>query len=383
MKLNFNYILIIFIFFSISGCEKLPEPVPLSGLKIKIGIITSNTGENSAIGKQGLKGIKSAQVLQPYLDNGDEIELIIVDDKSNPDTAVNVFDKLATELKVSAILLLSGSNSAIAIAKIADKYKTPILTTIATNPEITQHSEFMSQLSFDDSTQAIVAALYIRDELFIKHVSVFSNPENRYSEYLAKEFSLKIKDIGGSVTDFINLSTEGENDYPSILRKIKKKNPVLLFLPIKTQQVLAIAKAADDLNWTPKMLVTDGMLSRVYMEHKSDLNLVDGMLATDLYSSNMDLSPYGQNIFNALDKSDVTITSHLLTGVEGYGFLLNAINQCEAPVSRRCINNAIRTGSVFTGISGRININKNGKAERTLFINKIEGHDLKLVVKVN
>ncbi|MFV2060408.1 MAG: ABC transporter substrate-binding protein [Gammaproteobacteria bacterium] len=383
MRHILTYSVILFIFSSIISCEKTPAPTPLSGLKIKIGIITSNTGKNASIGKQGLKGIILAQKLNSTLENGDEVELFIEDDQSNPVAAIKALKKLVTKLNVSAVLLLSDSNSAIAIAKIANKYKTPIIATIATNPETTQHSDYISQLAFNDSTQATVAALYIRDELFIKRVAVFNNPDNQYSRYLANEFAQKLKSIGGKVTDFINLSTQNPNDFPKILKQIQRNEPVLLYLPVTTSDVLAIAKAASNLDWTPKMIGTDGMLSRVYVAHIKDLDLVNGMLATDLYSSDMERSAYGKKIFNLANKTNTDINSHLLTGVEGYGLLLNAINQCEAPISRKCINNAIRTGETFTGITGKININKSGTAERTLFINKIEGEELKMVVKVN
>ncbi len=369
--------------FSISSCEQAPEPIPLSGLKVKVGIITSNTGENSAIGKEGLKGIKLAQQLQSYLDNGDEIEFIIEDDKSKPETAVTALKKLVNESNVSAVLLLSGSNSAIEIAKIANKYKTPILATIATNPETTETSDYVSQLAFNDTTQATVAALYIRDELFIKRVAVINYPKNQYSNYLAKEFSRKLESIGGRVTDFINLTAEGPINYTNIIKKLHIKKPILLYLPVKSRDVLAIAKAANKIDWQPKMLVTDGMLSRIFEEHELETDLVNGMIATDLYSSDMELTRYGRKIYNAIANTGIDITSHLLTGIEGYGLLLNAMNQCEAPISRHCINEAIHTGNAFIGITGKININKTGKAERTLFINTIEGAELKLVVKVN
>ena len=372
---------VIFVFLWVSGCEK--PPAPQSGLKIKIGVIAPTTGANSVLGKQGVSGISIARQLQSYLYNGDEVELIIEDDQSDPLKSVSALDTLVNKHNVSAILLLSGSDSAIAVAKVADKYKTPVLATIATNPETTRNSKFVSQLAFDDATQAMVAALFVRDELFIKRVAVFNNPDSAYSSYLAKEFVSRYKSVGGQVTDVISLAAGAPNNYADIVAKIQKKGPVLLYLPVSTNAVLGLARAARNLDWPVKMLATDGMLATVIEKHKGDLGLINGMLATDLYSSNMELTTYGKKLFKSAEESAVNITTHLLTGMEGYGFLLNAINQCEAPFSGRCINDNIQSSSAFTGITGKITIDDSGRADRTLFVNTIKGGEMKMVVKVN
>jgi len=374
-------VVVISVLLLITGCEK--PPVPLSGLKVKIGVIAPNTGENSVIGKQGVSGISIARHLQSYLYNGDEVELIIEDDQSDPAKSVSALDTLVNKHQVSAVLLLSGSDSAIAVAKVADKYKTPVLATIATNPETTRHSKFVNQLAFDDATQAMVAALFVRDELFIKRVAVFNNPASAYSSYLAGEFVSKFKSVGGEVTDVISLAAEGLNDYADIVAQVRSKGPVLLYLPVNANAVLAIAKAAGDLDWPVKMLATDGMLSTVLEQHKGDLDLINGMLATDLYSNNMVLTAYGKKLFKYIKKSAINMTTHMLTGMEGYGFLLNSINQCEAPFSKKCINDTIHTNSEFTGITGKITIDASGRAERTLFVNTIKDGEMKMVVKVN
>ncbi len=381
MKYFLLIIVVISVLLFVPGREE--PPVPASGLKVRIGVIAPISGENSVIGQQGVRGISIARLLQYYLYNGDEIDLIVEDDQSDPAKTVSALDTLVNKYQVSSILLLSGSDSAIAVAKVADKYKTPVLATIATNPETVLHSKYVSQLAFDDATQAMVAALFVRDELFIKRVAVFKNPGSAYSNYLAKEFVSKFKSVGGQVTDVINLAAEGPNNYADIVAKIQSKGPVLLYLPVGADNVIAIASAARKLDWSPKMLATDGMLSTVIERHKGDLKLINGMLATDLYSSNMVLTDHGKKLFKYIERPGISVTTHMLAGMEGYGFLLNAINQCEAPFSKECINESIHSSSEFVGISGKIIIDASGRAERTLFVNKIKNGKMKMRVKVN
>jgi len=382
VKLFSRIAVLISILIWISGCDK---PVnPLSEPKIKIGIIAPHTGADSALGEGGIKGVKFAMKLDPYLEHGDEIELIIEDDQSDPEKTVTALDSLVTDHEVSAILLLSGSNSAIAAAKVADRYKTPVLVTIATNPEVTQHSKLLSQLTFDDTFQATVAAMFVRDELFIRRVAVFSNPKSAYSSHLARVFADKFKGVGGRVTDFIELSDKPIN-YEELLEEIRSNDPELLYMPIGAGFVLGITKSLNNLDWSPRMMGSDGLMSIVSGLHGSDLHLVEGMLATGLYASDMKLSSYGKKFSEYIDEKKVN--TYMLMGMEGYGILINAINRCDipsdTPINRECINQHIRSTDNFTGIAGKISIDYDGKAHRALFVNRIEGQVMETVVKVN
>ena len=69
--------------------------------------------------------------------------------------------------------------------------------------------------------------------------------------------------------------------------------------------------------------------------------------------------------------------------MEGYGLLLNAMNRCDTPVDRKCINKNIHSTDNFTGIADKISVGSDGKAHRALFVNRIDGHEIKTVVKVN
>ncbi len=199
-------ILISFVFW-LGGCDQKPSIEP-SGKTIKIGIIAPLSGPDHIKGKEGLRGMQFAMQLQPYLQNGDRIELVAEDDRNDPALTVQLLKKLVEKDKVSAIITFSTSDPVLAMAKVADDYKTPILAAIATHPDITTHNGFISQLCFDDHFQGTTAALFVRDELLIDKVAVFINPDSAYSRDLAAKFESKFKSIGGEITDTIRLAEE-------------------------------------------------------------------------------------------------------------------------------------------------------------------------------
>jgi branched-chain amino acid transport system substrate-binding protein len=131
------------------------------------------------------------------------------------------------------------------------------------------------------------------------------------------------------------------------------------------------------------MMGSDGLIATMLAQHKEEIDLVDGMLATDFFAHGMRLTPFGKRARDKyVEKYKIARTAYTVLGVEGYAILLNAMNRCNDPADRECINRQIRSTINFTGIIGSISIGPNGKAQRPLCINSIHGGRSKFIVKV-
>lgn len=383
---NFVYISILFSFvFWLGGCDRKPLIEP-SGKTIKIGLIAPLSGPDDIKGKEGLRGIEFAMQIWPYLQNGDRIELVTADDQNDPALSVQSLKNLVEKNMISAIITFSTSDPVLAMAKLADDYKTPILAAIATHPDITGHSGFISQLCFDDHFQGITAALFVRDELFIDKAAVFSNPNNAYSNDLAAKFESKFKSIGGEITDWVHLKEETA-DLSETLKWVHYHKPELLYLPIGAKDVLRIIREVRNLHWKPQMMGSDGLISTMLAQHKKEIGLVNGMLAIDFFAHGTPLTPFGEELRDRYGdmykgKYRVASTAYSLLGVEGYALLIDAMNRCNDPADRECLNHQIRSTDHFTGFIGNITIGSDGKAERALCINSIKNGLSKFIVKV-
>ncbi|MGD9181602.1 MAG: ABC transporter substrate-binding protein [Desulfobacterales bacterium] len=381
MKNLVYFSILISLVFWLDGCDQKPAIQP-SGKIIKIGIIGPFSGPVLAYGTEGLKGMETARQLQPYLQNGDRVELVAEDDKNDPALTVEMLKKLVEKDRVSAIMTFSSSKPVLAMAKLADNYQTPVLAAVATHPDVTKDNTFISQLGFDDDFQGIVAALFVRDDLLVDTVAVFNNPTSVYSSHLAAEFERKFKSIGGEITDTISL-TEGTNDLPEVIKGVYGQKPELLYLPISVKDVVRVVREVHKLNWKPEMMGGDGLISTMLAQHKEDIDLVDGMLATDFFAHGMPLTPFGNRARKKYRENyKETGTSYAALGAEGYAILLDAINRCSDPADRDCINRQIRSTTNFTGIIGNITIGSNGKAKRPLCINSIKRGRSKFIFKV-
>lgn len=377
MKKVFHLLFFIFIVLWFGGCDQ-GHVISPSGKTIKVGVIAPFSGPKQNKGKEGLSGITTARKLQPLLKNGDRIELILENDANDSVLSVKSLQKLVEKDKVSAIIMFSDSDPVLAIARIADTYKTPILALTATHPDITKQNRYVSQLCFDDNFQGTVSALFVRDELLIDKVAVFRNPASVYSSYLASKFEKKFRSIGGVITDYIDLTDETE-DLSKIIKSVHDKAPELLYLPIKAKEVLQVSEECRKLYWKPKMMGSDGLISYVIAQYGNKMYLLEDFLATDFFVVGMPLSTFGKK---ARREHEAEKSTFAALGTEGYAILLDALNRCRDPENRECVNHQIRSTINFTGLAGNISIGPDGKAQRPLFIESVQAGQPKFMLKV-
>src|SRR5436190_7675200 len=94
---------------------------------LKIGVITSMSGPVSALGIPYHKGIEAAQAFKPTI-AGHKVQVIVLDDQSDPTVAARNARKLVTEDKVDVLIGTSGVPGALAIAAVARETKTPLIS---------------------------------------------------------------------------------------------------------------------------------------------------------------------------------------------------------------------------------------------------------------
>ncbi|MGR4868045.1 ABC transporter substrate-binding protein [Variovorax sp. LARHSF232] len=102
---------------------------------LKVGLSVSLSGPNSSLGVPYSKGMQAAQSYKGEI-NGRKVQLVVLDDGSDPTTAGRNARKLIEEEKVDIIMGTSGVPAAIAMAQVAKETKTPMigLTPIALDP---------------------------------------------------------------------------------------------------------------------------------------------------------------------------------------------------------------------------------------------------------
>lgn len=102
---------------------------------LKVGLSVSLSGPNSSLGVPYAKGMQAALAYKPEV-NGRKIQLIVLDDGSDPTNAGRNARKLVEEDKVDVLMGTSGVPAAIAMAQVGRDAKVPMigLTPIQLDP---------------------------------------------------------------------------------------------------------------------------------------------------------------------------------------------------------------------------------------------------------
>jgi branched-chain amino acid transport system substrate-binding protein len=97
-----------------------------SAADLKVGLSVSLSGPNSSLGVPYAKGMQAAVAYKPEI-AGRKVQIIVLDDGSDPTTAGRNARKLIEEEKVDVIMGTSGVPAAIAMAQVARETKTPMI----------------------------------------------------------------------------------------------------------------------------------------------------------------------------------------------------------------------------------------------------------------
>lgn len=373
--------MLIVILLMLPACEEIPAIQP-SGKQITIGIIGPMTGEDRAKGEDGLRGIKAARHLMPYLDNGDALELVVEDDHNDSQETTRLIRWMAEEKQVAAILLLSSSAQALKAGAIADAYKLPVLTLPATHTDVVKDREYISQLAFDNYFQGRVAAMFLRDDLLLDRVAIVSNVTSFNSTQLAEEFIRKFTASGGQVTDSFILDQIAD-DYVAAMRQAQAKGAEALYLPVGAGNVLDLVEAARESGWDPVILGSDGLLATVLTQYADQGKMLEGIYATDFFSHYMPRTDFGERVGKVYGQLfDVASNTYTGLGSEGYMVLASAMNRCEDKTDRDCINRMVRDSRNLEGVIGYISISEDGRGMRPIVVNAIRNGQMEYIVKV-
>ncbi|MEJ2098753.1 MAG: ABC transporter substrate-binding protein [Desulfobacterales bacterium] len=231
---------------------------------IKIGINAPLTGDISQIGEgtkyaaqMWLEAVNTAGGIQ-IGDKKYKVELVIEDNESKPESAVQATIKLITKDKVLAIVGPQSSKQAVPAGGKANELETPMISPWSTNLDTTKDRPFVFRGCFQDSFQGLVVANFIRDEFGFTKAAVLYDVYSDYPKGLAEFFKEAWEKINGpgSVVAFESFTTK-DTDFSSQLMKIIISGAEVLFTPQYYNEVARIVKQAHQLGWDRPIVGSD------------------------------------------------------------------------------------------------------------------------------
>jgi len=346
---------------------------------IKIGVDLELSQVVAQYGQKELEGLKLAidEINQKGGVGGKKIELVVVDNKSDKTEAQNVATRLAVRENVLAILgpATSGATKSAAVA--ATKYKVPIISPSATDDTVTvdertgKTKAYVFRTCFNDSFQGNVMANFALKTLKAKSVAIIYDASSDYSKGLFKNFKQTFTKGGGKIVAE-EAFAKGEQDFSSILTKIRDKKPNVIFAPVYYDEAGLIIKQARELGMNMPILGGDGFDDPKVVE-KAGKKFANNVFFSAHYSSQDTDAKVQEFIKKFKKKYNTEPNAFAALGYDLGYFIADAIKRANLKFDsvakdRERLKTAIENTKNFVGVTGIVNINKNHNAEKSAVI---------------
>ena len=221
------------------GCDRIqnvvtPEKgvVPESTHTVKIGFLASGSRVTYPNGGQ----IAVAEINAGGGLLGMPVELVTEVGIPTPEAAVEAASRMILDDGIVAFVGPNRSAHAIPIGTLAAEHSLPMITTTATNPALTDSSDFVFMAAFTDAYQGAVMAKFAATELGLTSVALLTQSGEIYSEGISEFFVTNFTDAGGTIAarEFYEIV---DADFTEQLNSIAAATPEALFIAGWVQQV--------------------------------------------------------------------------------------------------------------------------------------------------
>lgn len=335
---------------------------------VRIAMITAKTGE---AGKSNSISFKGARFAVKQLNErggilGKSVELLEYDNLSSPEGSAIA---AAQALRDGAVGVVgcNWSSHSLAMAKVLQQARVPMITHMSTNPAVTRVGDFIFRICYTDKLQGSVLARFARVSLEGSTAIVLVDKNRTYSVGLANTFTEMFEELGGKVVwrDEYDIN---DVKYEEVLHKAVKYAADILFVPGGYTDVCGFFSAARDMNTTWELLSADGIGSQMY-ERIGDK--ASGVYYSSHWNKWAD-SEQSRAFVSQYEREVGPLNEDTLALVYDSFMVLADAMERAGSTDGGLVRESLASTSGFVGVTGNIRFDENGDPIKPIFLNKLE-----------
>lgn len=232
--------------------------------KLRIGVIQSLTGIAAEDGKTVVQSLKLA-ASDIKNSTGTEIELIIEDDQTSSKNAVSAFQKLSSS-NLDAIIAATWDFTTNPLLPLAAQRKIPLFNT-SSLPEslnIKEANGFAFINSISTSSEAAPFMEFLKRSKAKTLSIVYAN--NSWGETQLKSYRELAKEAGLLIIDEIKPASYDENEWRSIVPKVKSKSPEMVLLLLNKNDLSLFLRRSLEISFRPTFFASKNAYDAFNME---------------------------------------------------------------------------------------------------------------------
>lgn len=231
-----------------------------AAVPIRLGVIAPLSGPGTSYGLGIKQGAEMAveEINKAGGIGGRQIQLVLVDDASNPAQSVTAMQRLVSQEAVDLIVGGWGSSQVLANMEVVERSGVPYIVVGATNPRITStNNKWTFRVIQTDSIQAREIAKVAVLTLGMKRIAVL-NDSNDYGVGNKDAFFGAMEELKQKPVEIQAYNT-ADKDFTAQLSRIKGANPDGLAIFGTIPGAPAIMNQARDLGLTARFIGTGGL----------------------------------------------------------------------------------------------------------------------------
>lgn len=345
---------------------------------VKIGVNMELSGAAAGYGnaqKQGIELAVSEINKKGGIDvNGQKkkIKLIVHDNKTAIATSASVAAQLTNKDKVAAIVGPATTNAGTAEIPNITKAKVPSVSPSATDPNYTLQKNgkvqpFVFRACYQNNFQGSSAAKFVMNNIKAKRVAVCTDNSSDYGNGLAKAFKKAYK---GKIVDSQTFS-EGDKDFNAVLTSFKAKKVDAIYVPGYYTEVGLIIKQARQIGIKVPIIGSDGMadpkLAQIAGAKNASRIYYTTPFSTQVAAKDPTASKFMQNFKKRYYEEAPTFSALAYDAV----YMIKEAIENEKSDDSAKIAKGLSNIQNFTGVTGKINVDKNHNPEKPLAVEEL------------
>ena len=327
---------------------------------IKIGFFAPLTGPVAADGASAKQSVELAlkEVNAAGGIMGKKVELIVYDDRLNPQEAVAIANKLIEKDQVVGVVSGSYSGPTRVTAPIFAKAGVPMVAGYAVHPDVTKAGNSNFRNGFLGEVEGGAAGEFAVKVLKSKRPAII-NMDNDFGKEISEGFAKRVEKLGSKPVIQEVYKYPGEKDFRPFLTRIKQANPDLIFAAGYYDVAALMTLQAKELGIKTPILAEEGFDSPKFIE------LAKGSAEGVIIATNLDRDdprPVVQNFLKNY-KQAYNIDPDMVgaSSFDAFMILVNAIGRAGS-TNRADVIKALLETKDYNGLTGKISKFVKGEA---------------------
>lgn len=357
-----------------SGQESTAEAG--SGDTIKIGFFAPLTGNNMQYGVsfQNAINMKVEEINNAGGINGQQIEIVAYDDKSDPKEAVNIANKIVADPEIKVAIGSFSSSCSMAAAPVFAEAGVMHIGPTASHPDFVNMGDKAFTIAMTMEFEAAADANYAYEKIGGKDLAIiYLNSD--YGVSHASVLKEQYEANGGKVVAYEEFIPGQTKDFTPIITKVKQSNPGALFVIADYSDGANIFKQAQNLGLECDLIGPGMLIKEEFVDVVGDAAEGLLMLSTLPIYSEEDRENEDPNkakfVSEYMDKYDVVPDGFPANAYDCITLLTEAIEKVGYDADK--LSEEFRNIGRYEGVSGNITIDPETKqVKRDLMVYTIQ-----------